>query len=326
MTRQHSRGLTLVELLIAVVLSLLLLSAAVSVFLASKETFRLEQDLSVLQENFRYISDRLKKDFSMVGYNGCATPYRDGLSSTTAYVAGAGATEIIAGVEGDAGAPDAVTLTYAMPESGIAVIDGGADGTAPLYVSKELPLYDALVDNFGSDTPVPIVLLVGDCQHADIFMVTGVADVAESPDRRVPAGSIYHQAGVEYGGVSNTSNDLSRVYGRAGDAVATVYSRTDVMYEIDTVGGVTGLYETRNGGDKTLVVDNVTDMQILYGIDSTGNDGNADNYESWSNDFEVKDVTSVKITLKMVVSQDRGADVTRDYTFTIKLRDMGLDV
>lgn len=323
MSKFHSRGLTLVELMIGMVLSLLVLGAAVSVFMGSKESFRLEEDISMMQENFRFIADRFNKDFSMVGFSGCAMPYEDNTPTIQANLAGAGNTDVIQGVEGGAG-PDSINVSYAKLETGIHVLPGMSDRSSPLQVSKNLPLYQALSDNFTSGTPVPIVLLVGNCNWADLFVVTGVADGTLDG---MAVGNIQHASGVPVGGVSNTSNEFSDIYGRVNYQSAMVFERTDVTYEIDTVGGVTGLYESRNGGAKQLVLDNVTNMQILYGIDSaTAEDGNADKYLDWSAALKVADITSLKITLTLIVGQQNGADVTRDYSFTIKLRDMGLDV
>jgi type IV pilus assembly protein PilW len=321
--RFYCRGLTLVELMIGLALSLLVLGAAVSVFMGTKESFRLEEDISMMQENYRFIADRFNKDFSMVGYTGCVRPFYDNNPTVDAFINGAGNTDVIQGVEGGANS-DQITVSFARTETGLPIVEGGADRASPLYVSKDLALYKALSDNFSSATPVPVILMVGNCQRANLFLVTGVADVTSPSGAAV--GSIKHATGVTIGGVSNTSDELSDIYGRLGQQTATVYQRADVTYEIDTVGGVTGLYETRSGGTKQLVLDNVTDMQILYGIDSAAaEDGNADNYQNWSGALSVADIMSVKITLTMVVSQQNGANVTRDYSFVIKMRDMGLD-
>ena len=324
MTRAYCRGLTLVELMIGLALSLLVLSAAVSVFIASKESYRLEEDISQMQENFRFIADRFTKDFTMVGYTGCATPYTDNSPTVDAFVSGAGNLDVIQGVEGGAGS-DAITVTYALPESGVSVVESGPTRASPLYVSRNLPLYQALSDNFTSGSPVPITLLVGNCRRANIFLVTSVADVTAPSGALV--GSIEHDTVTSIGGVTNTSTELSDIYGKLGTQTSSVFRTQSVTYEIDTVGGVTGLYETRSGNSKTLVLDNVTDMEILYGIDSiTAEDGNADTYRDWSAALKLSDITSLKITLTLVVAQQNGVDVTREYSFTIKMRDMGLDV
>ncbi len=322
MNKARCQGLTLVELMIGLALSLLVLGAAVSVFMGTKESFRLEEDLSALQEDFRFIADRMKKDFSMVGYSGCAKPYTGATPTIQTNVNAATNFDVIEGTEGGAGS-DSITVAFADLESGVPVLPGMADRDSPLPVSKNKMLYQALMENFsGSSTPVPTILLVGNCNWGDLFMVTGVSD---GDLDGTTVGNILHDDTTVIDGVSNSSKRFSDVYGRNNYQTATVYSRTMVTYEVDTVSGVTGLYETRSGGNKQLLLENVTDMEILYGIDSTSDvNGNADNYQNWASTLQVSSITALKITLTMVVTTQSGNDVTRDYSFNIKLRDMGL--
>jgi type IV pilus assembly protein PilW len=321
-SRDACSGLTLVELMIALALSLMVLGGAISIFLSSKQSFKLEEDVSAMQENFRFIADRLNKDLSMVGFSGCTMPYVDNTPTVDAFVSGIGVTDVIQGVEGGA-SPDSITVSFARPESGIPVVAGSATTASPLYVSKSLPLYNALSDNFNSGSPVPVTLMVGNCDHANIFLVTGIADATPSG---MSTGSIEHETGKTIGGVSNTSATLSDRYGSTDTSLAQVFEMESVKYEVATVGGVTGLYETRNGSNRKLVLDNVTDFQLLYGLDSEDSDGNADHYVKWNNVPRVADITSIQVNLTLVVTRQNGNDVTRTYTFVIKLRDMGLDV
>jgi len=72
--RQRSReiGITLVELMIAVVISLVILSGVVQVLLSSKTTFVAQEDISFIQHNARYAMFLLTKDIQNAGYWGCA--------------------------------------------------------------------------------------------------------------------------------------------------------------------------------------------------------------------------------------------------------------
>ncbi|MCU7806522.1 MAG: PilW family protein [Candidatus Thiodiazotropha sp. (ex Semelilucina semeliformis)] len=336
----YSSGLTLVELMIGLVLSLMILGGAVSIFMSSKESFRLEEDLSILQESFRFIADKINKDISMVGYSGCAMPYVNNTPTVDVYVNGLGVTDVIQGTEGCAG-PDSITVSYALPGTGIPVVEGAASRADPLRVTQNSTLYQQLADNFDTSktpTPQPITVLVGNCDRANIFLVSGVANTTSA--NFPTAGEIFHwdaydpghpddvdgQAAVSIAGVENSSGELSERYGAIGEETSFVYGVGSVTYEIATVSGVTGLYESRNGGTRQLLFDNVTDMQVLYGIDSpAADDGNADRYVTWSGGLRLSDITSLKILLTMVISQVGTNDVTQDFEFTVKLRNMGLD-
>ncbi len=63
----HS-GFALIELLIAMVLGLLLMTGAIQVMLSSKQTFRANEDISRIQENGRFALDVLIRDVRMAGF------------------------------------------------------------------------------------------------------------------------------------------------------------------------------------------------------------------------------------------------------------------
>lgn len=143
-----SRGMTLVELLISLALSLMVIGGAVSIFISTKESLRLEEDLSVLQENFRFISGRLHRDLSQTFYMGCTPPFKDGSPTISAKVTGINVADLIRGTEGGAN-PDEITVSYSLPESGSAIVDAIiSDPIQPVPVSPDGSLYQGLKANF----------------------------------------------------------------------------------------------------------------------------------------------------------------------------------
>lgn len=66
-------GLTLIELLVALVMGLVLLAGVITIFLASKESYRLQEGLARLQENARFAIGQLNRDLQLAGFSGCAT-------------------------------------------------------------------------------------------------------------------------------------------------------------------------------------------------------------------------------------------------------------
>lgn len=321
---QKSRGMTLVELMIALVLSLLVMGGAVSIFMGSKETFKLEEDLSRVQENFRYIADRLTKDVSVVGHSGCVLPYRDNSSTVNNRISGSGSVrDVISGTEGgDPTTPDALTLSYALTGTGADVVGGGSDQSSPINISTSTYLYSALADNFSKSEGdrVPVTLLVGNCDHGDLFVVTKIDTATPVPDGEA---ALYHETGVTVGGISNDDSLFTVPYGDINLSASKIFYVEDVTYEICTVGSETGLCVTRGGGNRELLMSDITNIQVKYGVDSdTLEDGNADSYVDWSPGLLNADITSIKVTLTMVLNQVS----EKVYTFTIKMRNMGLDV
>jgi len=65
--RQH--GLTLVELMIAMVLGLVLVAGAIQLLVSNKQSYRLQDSLSRLQENGRFAIQLLSDDIRMSGFH-----------------------------------------------------------------------------------------------------------------------------------------------------------------------------------------------------------------------------------------------------------------
>ncbi len=75
--QHHQQGLTLVEIMVALVISLLLMAGVMQVFLSNNVSHNLQNGLGRLQENARAAMDVLSLDISMAGYTvtaGLITP------------------------------------------------------------------------------------------------------------------------------------------------------------------------------------------------------------------------------------------------------------
>ena len=66
-----ARGLSLVELLVAVTLGAILLGGAVTLFVNNRDTYKTTNELSRLQETARYALSMMVKDIRQTGYFGC---------------------------------------------------------------------------------------------------------------------------------------------------------------------------------------------------------------------------------------------------------------
>lgn len=99
------RGLSLVELLVAITLGAIILGGAVSLFVNNRDTYKTTNELSRLQETARYALDMVVKDIRMSGYFGCADRL-DTVTDNTGAAAGDlwNPTNPIEGWEGDVAA------------------------------------------------------------------------------------------------------------------------------------------------------------------------------------------------------------------------------
>jgi hypothetical protein len=169
---------------------------------------------------------------------------------------------------------------------------------------------------------------VANCDGGDVFVATGLyehdADDDESPSSGVVG--LKHEVGTSVGGLSNAEASFSVAYGHPDLSRARIFSTEDVTYQICTdSSSETGLCVSRGGGSLVMLMPEVTNMQVEYGLDSD-EDGSADRYAVWSSAVNDYEITSIKVTLTMTLTQDGDDEVTRDYSFIVKLRNMGLDV
>jgi type IV pilus assembly protein PilW len=72
MQARRQRGMTLIELLIALALSLAVLIGLSSVYIAVKQSFRFQETTGRLQEDANFALDSIAKDLRMAGFAGCA--------------------------------------------------------------------------------------------------------------------------------------------------------------------------------------------------------------------------------------------------------------
>jgi prepilin-type N-terminal cleavage/methylation domain-containing protein len=68
--RYHSRGFSMIELMVALVITLILLAGIGQIFLSSKKSFAIQNALGRIQENGRYAMDVLASDLRRAGYWG----------------------------------------------------------------------------------------------------------------------------------------------------------------------------------------------------------------------------------------------------------------
>lgn len=78
------RGFTLTEIMVAMTLSTILMAGVFTIMSSSKRTYALQNELSELQENARFVMDEFSWEIRMAGYLGCSSvisnPFGGGLN------------------------------------------------------------------------------------------------------------------------------------------------------------------------------------------------------------------------------------------------------
>jgi len=307
-TLRRQRGLTLVELMVALVLSLMLMSGLISVFVANKRVYNVQTGVSRVQENGRFATQMVSQELRGAGYWGCATKNLDSLditntlNSASGYVFNFGRSmdgfeatgsstwspSLDSSIVSPIGGSDVLTLRYAV--GGSARVIQHNNTSADIKATA------------GSDMASGDILLVSDCEDAAIFQATNVQNT--SPTQT----NIVHNTGS--GSPGNATKDLGKKYIN-GEVVRI---RTRSYYVRTGADGGPSLWRVDNGGTPQELIPGVEQMQVLYGED-TNNDLAIDQYVKANSVADWGAVISVRVSLLVRSTSDNVTDTPQTYTF-----------
>ncbi len=296
-------GASLIEIMIAMLLGLVLMGGMLQVFASSRQSYRMHEAVSRMQESGRMALEVISRDARMADFWGCLNDGIDVVNNLNN--AGAGYIDYadggIAGAEGAAGAPDTLTFRGAI-NSGISVEPPyGPQASANIKVTS------------GNGLAQDDIVLVSDCSAGDIFQISNA-----NPDG---AGVLVHNTGSATPGNYNATNPgcpganahcLSKVYG----ADASVFLAQEYSFTIATGSeGEPALF--RNGQE---FLDGVENFQVIYGEDTDG-DNVANYYVSADQVVDMDDVISIRFA---IVTRSYDDNLTGGLTQTYNV--LGTDI
>jgi len=348
LTTNKQAGLTLIEIMIAITLSLFLLGGLLQLVSSNKQTYRVQDAMARVQENGRFSLHFLSKDIRMAGFMGCSNT-SGGLTVTnnvkaTAYSAAA----YTAGGDFD-GNSAVVGLSYTtgtLPTelSSLGFVADGSEGsimpnTDALFLrraescpggkvaehnnnttggnSAQMKIEDNSICNIQQDD----IVMVSNCETADIF---GVSNVVNSSGGGSPHDTIAHGANK-----NNAPPTLSNGYG----ADSFLFKMKSEVYYIGVgASGQPALFKRElaiGALNNQELVEGIEGMTILYGEDRGSLDGTADAYVTAANVFDMENVVSIRITatartlednIATTESADNDYRIRRSFTTTIGIR------
>lgn len=280
----------MIELMISMVIGLIIIGAVLQAFLSSNQTYRIQEAQARIQEDGRAALHFLTRDIRMADFWGCIpddsmiTSQLDTLSAeynpalhdftTTNSISGTNDT----GVNGS----DTLTLKSAV-DNGLGVEDPAMPNTAAaLHVAAD----SGLLENQ--------IILVSDCVSGDIFQITNDPSTGGGSDD-----TVVHNSGTVTAGPGNTSSSLSKSY----DTDAQIFGLKARTYSLAVSNGEPVLL--RDGNE---LVQNIENMQILYGEDTDG-DFSANYYVPANAVSDMDQVVSLRVSL-LVRSIDNNLTAT----------------
>ena len=272
---QH--GLTLIEVMISITISLILLAGVMQIFTSSRQTYRVQDSMARLQENGRFALSFLSRDVRLGDYWGCLadpTVLVNNLASAGPAPSGVGFIAFngasgITGANNVAVAPtlagtDTITIQTATP------VAGNINIVAPFMAVTTDPINIAPTTNA---LRVGDIVVVASCTNADVFQIShGNPGGNLAASALTPAGRIFHAAGLPTpappAGPGNNGGTLSALY----NATAQLMTAQSITYSIQFDGANNNeptLFQSVNGGAAVALVEGVENMQILYGENTT---------------------------------------------------------
>lgn len=326
-------GITLVEVLVAVALSLIILAGVMHIFLNNKQTYRVQEAFARLQENGRFAMQFLAQDLRMAGYVGCGgkisninniadyhpPPNGDGNEDVVADFTSAG----IEGIE-YASLPlqlnDSVSLTAAdvVPGTDLVRIKRAAATGARLWgnlnsTKAVIQLDGATALGLFQDNDY---MFISDCENADIFVANNVSASGHPI-------TIAHPESV------NIGNFFSKPYQQD----AEIYKFVNNTYYVGTNdAGEPALYRRSllNAGalSNEELVEGIEDLQFLYGEDTDSDAApnfyvDANSVTNWDNVVAVRveiQVRSLEDNLSKKVTAYDDKRLRRTFTTSIAIR------
>ncbi len=293
---RQNAGFTIVELMVAMTLSLFLLGAITYVVVNSNKNYNTTDSLARLQENARFAVEFLARDLRRAGYLGCANDVTEVNSTLNGGKYGGGAGGFA--INSLEGAENIGASTVWKPSgSAVSVANTpltGSDAIAiryldlnnPIGVMKEMPNESAvLYVNPGHGLKEGDIIAVTDCDGADIMQLTNVNPAGAATSGK---DGLVHNAGGSNPG--NSTQKLKRSYGE--DSTVLKFG-SFAYYVANNSSNRPALFRETTSGTEELI-EGVESMQILYG-EVTGSDRSPTHYRKAVDVDKWENVVSVRV-------------------------------
>ncbi|WP_179061219.1 PilW family protein [Pseudomonas taiwanensis] len=254
-------GLSLIELMVAILLSSLLLLGVVQIFSNSQASSRTNTEMARLQESSRVALEILKRDFRRLGYQGCASPSdvsitnsfrmfpRDAITSQASDCSQSATLTCEAANTGS----DRVEIVYASPVNGRAT-----------SISSSSITFTSTNGNLRVNNGNGQEFLITDCERVATFTgnIAAPTDLGAnaSPRWRYTISSI---SGATVNGNAGPAPSFNGI--AEGARVHPILTASYSIRSDNTNNNRSTLYKNNDA----LIAD-VDNFQILYGI-NTGN-------------------------------------------------------
>ncbi|MGH8279465.1 MAG: PilW family protein [Gammaproteobacteria bacterium] len=318
---KNQTGLSLIEMMIAMVVGLILVAGVLSIYIGSRHGYGTNSAVGQVQANGRFAMDFIRSAVRQAGYMGCAVSSPATISSELNSTASTLPYNFALGVSGFEYTGTAPGSTFTglaetlSPASGAGNWSPTLDSSLPVTGSNYVaPGSDVLVVRYATDDPAYVTAITGANQfnthggaelgNGNIVVVTnclsGVVMQLTGATPAVTTNSVTAAVGGAY--LPGNASPANLPSGFVGAQVVT--PTTAVFYVGQGMDKGPALFEAVPSPTNpsvfvdTELVPGVENMQVLYGIDTNGTRTpsqyvTADNVSDWTQ------VVSVRVALLM---------------------------
>ncbi len=308
------KGFSVVELMVALLLGLFLVSGVTAMYISGKETYRMTDNLSRLQESLRFSLEFISQDIRMAGYMPCRFP-----PSTTNAINGSTTWFLdyfdfgIRGFEGGSSTfPPEITGSVVAGSDAIAILKGSNYTSSITFHNSGgsvLTLQNTFDSGPGGDFQDGEIAIVCDPRQAAIFQISTADDIANTlsygDNSDISPGNATTSIGTFGEDAQITPFEPVIYFIAPSTQNPAINSLKKLFFEARNIGGI----ETAQMREEELL-EGVETMQILYGLDVDG-DQIADRFEAADDVTAVQwpDVVTVRLGLLMATGEEVAAQV-----------------
>ncbi len=336
-SRKAQLGVTVIELMVALLLGLLLTGGAIQLFVSNRATYGFNEGFARLQESGRFALDTVSYHARLAGYFGCLPNIQvnNNLNGPTTFPF-----DFALGLRGHEATGTNPAQTYTAPAVNppnsstagnwtpalpAALLGSVIPSSDVLVVYHASPASHALVSPYNDSAQVFVdatsadyvageLGIVSDCQKASIFQITSVSAGG-------PPINLSHSSASYTPGNGQPVWPGTQQYGPGAELLRP---ETWVFYVgARGAGGPPALYQRRLRLDPATstvaliaeeLVEGVETMQVRYGVDAAG-DGTIDSYATANAVDAANDwgrVAAVRVSFLVRSPEEYGTEVDND--------------
>ena len=252
---RRQRGVTLVELMVALALGLLITVAMLKVYVDASRMYRFNEGLARVQENGRFALEFIRRDARVAGFWGCYSeaPLTNQISTTSNAWINVDAGHITGTNDDGLNSADSITFR-------------SATGSGTLVNTTMTAASDSVSVDSVATIETDMAVLINDCDNGDIFQVTDISGTL-----------LVHAANL-----SKPYASGSRVYQAQQSTFCIAPGADPSQPSLRRLTNPTPGQSCASNGDE--LIEGVENMQILYGEDTDADsdgangDGTANRY------------------------------------------------